>query len=116
MKEQATTSNSTRINQKPSVIFSDNTEVNYELERVNNTVYKSNDRKRWEFVTGWACPFRENHSYVIQRLLGDVGTPGENGHDEYGWRPAPQPAQTRLVLMKMQDDGTLVNIHSGVKK
>lgn len=112
-----TTKNSTQNFPKPQVpVFSDGNEVDYELERLNNTVYKSNDRKRWEFIDGWACPFRMNYSYVVQRLLGDVGTPNENGHDEFGWRPAPEPAQTRIVLMEMRDDGQLVNVHSGVKK
>lgn len=112
-----TTKNSNPNFPKPQApLFSDSNEVDYELERLTNTVYKSNDRKRWEFIGGWACPFRENYSYVVQRLLGDIGTPGENGHDEHGWRPAPEPAQTRVVLMEMRNDGQLVNVHSGVKK
>lgn len=100
--------------------FNDGTKLpvippDYIRERQSNTAYKSNDRKRWEFVTGWACPFREGYSYIIQRLQGDFGTPGEDGHDEYGWRPAQSPAQTRLVLMEMGDDGQVMNVHSEVK-
>ena len=100
--------------------FNDGTQTplayDYIKERQANTAYKSNDRKRWEFVTGWACPFREGYSYVIQRQQGDFGTPNEDGHDQYGWRPAPNPAPTRLVLMKMNDDGQAMNIHSDSKK
>lgn len=97
-------------------VFNDGSNPDYEYERFTNTGYKSNDRKRWEFVTGWPCPFRENYSYVIQRLQGDFGKPNEDGHDAKGWRPAPQPAQTRLVLMEMREDGQVMNVHSEAKK
>lgn len=106
-----------KMSSKPNLpVFNDGTEVDYELEHLTNTIYKSNDRKRWEFIGGWACPFRINYTYVLQRLLGDMGTPNKDGHDEYGWRAAPQPAQTRIVLMEMDSSGTLINVHSGVKK
>ena len=99
-----------------NAIFNDGTSTEYEYERLTNTHYKSNDRKRWEFVTGWACPFRENYTYIIQRQLGDMGTPNEDGHDALGWRPALQPAPTRLVLMEMGNDGQVLNVHSEQKK
>lgn len=82
-----------------------------DYERYTNTEYKSNDRKRWEFVQVAPCPFFEDHVWVIQRLQGDYGTPNEDGHDENGWRPAREPAATRLVYMEMQDDGQVINVN-----
>jgi hypothetical protein len=105
-----------KTSNNPVPVFNDGTSNDYEYERLTNTHYKSNDRKRWEFVTGWACPFRINYNYIIQRQLGDIGTPNEDGHDENGWRPAPVPAPTRLVLMEMGDDGQVLNVHSEQKK
>lgn len=99
---------------KSKVFFNDGT-VQLEEERYTNTAYKSNDRKRWEFVTGWACPFKPGYSWVIQKLQGDFGTPNIDGHDSNGWREAKGPALTRIVYMQMLEDGQIVNVH-GKKK
>lgn len=90
--------------------------VDREFERLTNTRYKSSDRKRWEFIQVAPCVFREMHAWVIQKLQGDFGTPNEDGHDEKGWRPEIEPVSTRLVYMRMNTKGEVVNVHAPKNK
>lgn len=101
---------------KSKVVFNDGSaNVKPSPEFYTNTIYKSNDRKRWEFIQVSPCPFNEGFAWVIQRLQGDFGTPNEDGHDASGWRPEPEPAKTRLVYMEMLDNGTVVNVYKDKK-
>lgn len=86
-------------------------------QRRTNMEYKSSDKKIWDFLAPVSPdPFEPMHAWVVQRLLGDFGTPGVDGHDETGWRPAALPAATRVVYMKMTKDGQMVNVFSGISR
>lgn len=86
-------------------------------QRRTNNEYRSSDKKVWDFLAPVSPdPFEPMHVWVVQRLLGDWGTPNVDGHNEDGWRPALEPAFTRVVYMKMLPDGQMVNVNSPTNK
>lgn len=86
-------------------------------QRRTNMEYKSSDKKIWDFLVPVSPdPFNPMHAWVVQRLLGDFGVPNEDGHDENGWRPAALPAATRVVYMRMTEDGQMVNVFSSANR
>lgn len=83
------------------------------VQRRTNMEYKSSDKKIWDFLVPVSPdPFEPMHAWVVQRLLGDFGVPNVDGHDETGWRPASVPAATRVVYMRMNNEGKMVNVFS----
>lgn len=83
---------------------------------VEETRTARNDTKKvWRYIS--VTPDHVPGQYVcIQELDGDWGTPNVDGHDGEGWRDAEKPVATRVIVVRMDEDGALRNVNSGRKR
>lgn len=74
--------------------------------RVTNTApgaRRRGDKKQWSFESVTPCNFKEMHIWAVQVLEG-------HHEEETGQWIAATKTSTRVVYMKMNDNGTLENV------
>lgn len=78
---------------------------------MGDTVIRGNQKKVWRFVT--VQPDHIPGQYIcVQALDGHWEEPDPTDPMDDGWRDADVPVATRVVLMRMDKDGAMRNVHS----
>lgn len=83
------------------------------MSRNNNRADSApSDKKVWQTIHFAPCPFRKNHLYCLQQLLGAHVWDDELGKQVFQ-DVEEFPRATRTVLMEMDNTGFMRNVNSG---
>lgn len=78
---------------------------------MSENVIRGSQKKVWRFLT--VNPDHVAGQYIcVQELDGHWEDPDPTDPDDNGWRDAEVPVSTRVVLMRMEKDGAMRNVHS----